>query len=93
MIHVVEPAAAVDKELLAGEGTPRTQSETVLAEEKMQALADASRDGRLKITSGIRRGVATHEIVKAAEELDQIGNGGVSKDFLLTFGSLVEPLG
>ena len=70
MIHVVEPAAAVDKELLAGEGTPRTQSETVLAEEKMQALADASRDGRLKITSGIRGGVATHEIVKAAEELD-----------------------
>ena len=36
----------------------------------MQALADASRDGRLHITSGIRRGVATHEIVQAAEELD-----------------------
>ena len=70
MIHVVEPAGAVDKELLAGEGTPRTQSETALAEEKMQALADASRDGSLHITSGIRRGVATHEIVQAAEELD-----------------------
>ena len=70
MIHVVEPPAAVDKEPLTGEGTPRTQSETALAEEKMQALADAFRDGRLKITSGIRRGVATHEIVQVAEELD-----------------------
>ena len=71
MIHVVEPPAAVDKEPLTGEGTPRTQSETALAEEKMQALADASpRDGSLHITSGITRGVPTHEIVEAAEELD-----------------------
>ena len=71
MIHVVEPAAAVDKELLAGEGTPRTQNEAALAEEKLQVLAAASpRDGSLHITSRIRRGVPTHEIVKAAEELD-----------------------
>ena len=70
MIHVIEPAAGVDAEPLAVEGTPRTQSEGALAEEKMQALAEASRDGSFHITSGIRRGVATHEIVQAAAELD-----------------------
>lgn len=70
MIHVIEPAAAGDVDPFASEGTPRTQSETALAEEKMQALADAYCDGRLKITSGIRRGVATHEIVQTAAELD-----------------------
>jgi nucleotide-binding universal stress UspA family protein len=70
MIHVIEPAAGVDVTPLAVEGTPRTQNEGALAEEKMQALADASRDGTFQITSGIRRGVATHEIVQAAEELD-----------------------
>ena len=71
MIHVIEPAPVAGVETLPGESTGhRTQDELALAEEKMQALADASRDGRLKITSGIRRGVATHEIVKADEELD-----------------------
>jgi universal stress protein A len=71
MIHVIEPAAVVGTEPLAVEGMPGAQNELALAEEKMQALADASsRDGSLHITSGIRRGVAMHEIVKAAEELD-----------------------
>ena len=70
MIHVIEPAPVPGMEPLAGEGMPRTKDELALAEEKMQALAEASRDGRLNITSGIRRGVATHEIVQAAEELD-----------------------
>ena len=65
MIHVIEPGP------VAGESTPRTQDELALAEEKMQGLADGSpRDAHLDITSGIRRGVATHEIVQAAEELD-----------------------
>jgi universal stress protein A len=71
MIHVIEPAPATGLEPLAVEGMPRTQDELALAKEKMQALADASpRDAHLHITSGIRRGVATHEIVQAAEELD-----------------------
>ena len=71
MIHVIEPGPVAGAELLAGERKPRTQDELALAEEKMQALADASpRDTQLDITSGIRRGVATHEIVQAAEELD-----------------------
>ena len=67
LIHVLEPAA----EPLAVEGNGNTQNELVLAEEKMQALADASpRQGNLYITSAIRSGVATHEIVEAAKELD-----------------------
>ena len=71
MIHVIEPPAVVCVEPLAVKGMPRTQSETALAEEKMQTLADASpRDGSLHITSGIRRGVPTHEIVTAAAELE-----------------------
>lgn len=71
MIHVIEPARAVDTEPFAVEGMPPTKSESALAEEKMQALAEASpRDAHLHITSGIRRGVATHEIVQAADELD-----------------------
>jgi universal stress protein A len=71
MIHVIEPAPVAGLEPLADEGMPRTQDELALAEEKMQALADASpRDAHLRITSGIRRGVATHEIVEAADELD-----------------------
>jgi universal stress protein A len=71
MIHVIEPAGVLDTEPLAVEGMPPTKNELALAEEKMQALADASpRDGNLHISSGIRRGAATHEIVQAAEELD-----------------------
>ena len=71
MIHVIEPAAVPGLEPLAGERMPQTQDELALAEEKMQALAEASpRDAHLHITSGIRRGVATHEIVQAADELD-----------------------
>ena len=71
MIHVIEPPPVAGVEPLPDESTPRTQDELTLAEEKMQGLADASpRDGRLRITSGIRRGVPTHEIVQAAEELD-----------------------
>jgi nucleotide-binding universal stress UspA family protein len=71
MIHVIEPAPVVNTEPFAVEGMPRTKNELALAEEKMQALADASPgDGNLHITSGTRRGVATHEIVQAAEELD-----------------------
>lgn len=70
MIHVIEPTGVVDRESFAVEGIPQTKNELALAEEKMQALADASRDGSLHITAGIRRGVATHEIVQAAEELD-----------------------
>ena len=71
MIHVIEPAADAHVEPFAAEGMPRTENELALAEEKMQGLADASLgDGSLHITSGIRRGVATHEIVQAAEELD-----------------------
>jgi len=71
MIHVIEPAPVAGAEPLAGERTPRTKDELGLAEEKMQVLADASpRDAHLHITSGIRRGVATHEIVQAADELD-----------------------
>jgi universal stress protein A len=71
MIHVIEPAAVVDTEPLAVEEMPRTNDELALAEEKMQALVDASpRDWNLRITSGIRRGLATHEIVQAADELD-----------------------
>ena len=71
MIHVIEPAPGAGTEPLAGERMPQTQDELALAEEKMQTLADASpRDAHLHITSGIRRGVATHEIVQAAEELD-----------------------
>jgi nucleotide-binding universal stress UspA family protein len=69
MIHVIEPA--IDTELLGGKGMQSIQNELALAKEKMQALADDSpRDTRLHITSGIRKGVATHEIVQAAEELD-----------------------
>jgi Universal stress protein family len=56
MIHVIEPAPAVDTESLAVEGTLQPKREAALAEEKMEALADASRDGSLHITSGIRRG-------------------------------------
>jgi universal stress protein A len=71
MIHVIEPRPVAHVEPLGFEGMPRTQDELVLAEEKMQALADASpRDAHLHITSGIRRGVATHDILQAAEELD-----------------------
>jgi universal stress protein A len=70
MIHVIEPAGVVETEQSGVEGMPQTQSEAALADEKMQALADASRDGSLHITSGVRRGVATNEIVQAAEELD-----------------------
>ena len=71
MIHVIEPAPVAGAEPRAGGSMPRTQDELALAEEKMQVLADASpRDGSLHITSGIRSGVPTHEIVKAAEELD-----------------------
>ena len=71
MMHIIEPAGAVETEQSGVEGMPRNRSELALAEEKMQALADASPpDGNLQITSGIRRGVATHEIVQAAEELD-----------------------
>ena len=37
----------------------------------MQALADGSpRDGNLYISSAIRKGLATHEIVEAAKEFD-----------------------
>jgi len=68
MIHVIEPVGATEP--VIAEGTPRSQNEAALAEEKMQTLAGASRGGRLHITSGIRRGVATHEIVTAAKELD-----------------------
>jgi universal stress protein A len=69
MIHVIERAPVAGAEPVADERMP--QDELALAEEKMQALADASpRDGNLRITSGIRRGLATHEIVQAAEELD-----------------------
>ena len=46
MIHVIEPAPVAGVETLPGEGMPRTQDELALAEEKMQALADASRDGK-----------------------------------------------
>lgn len=70
MIHVIEPAPVTDAEPLALERRRRNQNELALSEEKMRALADASRNGNLNITSGIRRGVATHEIVQAAEELD-----------------------
>jgi universal stress protein A len=71
MIHVIEPRSVADVEPLRFEGMPQTQDELALAEEKMHALADASpRDGNLRITSGIRRGLATHEIVQAADELD-----------------------
>ena len=71
MIHVIEPPPVAGAEPLPDERTPRTQDELTLAEEKMQGLADAPpRDARLRITSGIRRGVPTHEIVQAAEELD-----------------------
>ena len=71
MIHVIEPAAVVDVGPVAAEGMPQARNELALAEEKMQALADASpRDAHHRITSGIRRGVATHEIVQAADELD-----------------------
>jgi nucleotide-binding universal stress UspA family protein len=67
MIHVLEPAA----EPFAVEGLGNTQNELVLAEERMQALADGSpRDGNLYISSAIRKGVATHEIVEAAKEFD-----------------------
>lgn len=67
LIHVIEPAA----EPFAVEGNGNTQNELVVAEEKMQGLADASpRQGNLYITSAIRTGVATHEIVEAAKELD-----------------------
>jgi universal stress protein A len=71
MIHVIEPAPVTGVEPPAVEEMPRTQGELALAEEKMQGLAKASpRDAHLHITSGIRRGVATHEIVQAADELD-----------------------
>ena len=71
MIHVIEPAPVIRAEPLAGERMPQTQDELVLAKEKMQALADASpREAHLHITSGVRRGVATREIVQAADELD-----------------------
>ena len=71
MIHVIEPAPVAGAEPRAGESMPRTQDELALAEEKMRALAEASPcDAHLHITSGIRTGVATHEIVQAAEELD-----------------------
>ena len=71
MIHVIEPARVLDTEPFAVEGKPPTKNELALAEEKMQTLADASpREAHLQITSGIRGGVATHEIVQAAEELD-----------------------
>jgi nucleotide-binding universal stress UspA family protein len=71
MIHVIEPPPVAVLEPLAAERKPRTQDELALAEAKMQALADASpREAHLQITSGIRRGVPTHEIVQAAEELD-----------------------
>jgi nucleotide-binding universal stress UspA family protein len=71
MTHVIEPAGVVQAEQSGVEGMPQNRSELALAEERMQALADASpRDAHLHITSGIRRGVATHEIVQAAEELD-----------------------
>ena len=69
MIHVIEPAPLAGAEPVADERM--SQNELALAEDKMQALADASpRDAHLHITSRIRRGVATHEIVQAAEELD-----------------------
>jgi universal stress protein A len=70
MIHVIEPAGIVETEPSEGEERPRNRNELALAEEKMQALTDASGDENLHITSGIRRGVATHEIVQAAERLD-----------------------
>ena len=71
MIHVIEPRPVADAEPLADERMPRTRDELALAEEKMQALTETSpRDAHLHITSGVRRGVATHEIVQAAQELD-----------------------
>jgi universal stress protein A len=70
MIHVIEPAPVAEVEPLEGKRMPGFRDEVALAEEKMHALADASRDGSFHITSGIRRGVATHEIVQAADELD-----------------------
>jgi universal stress protein A len=71
MIHVIEPAPVPGVKPLAGERMPGAQDELALAEEKMQALADGSPgDAYLHITSGIRKGVPTHEIVQAAEELD-----------------------
>ena len=71
MIHVIEPAAASLIEPFLADGMPRPQNEVASAEERMHALAaDSRNNGNLNIKSGIRRGVATHEILQAAEELD-----------------------
>lgn len=67
LIHVIEPVRGTDFSTVAkGDNT-----ELVVAEERMQALADAApREGNLYISSAIRSGVATHEIVEAAKQRD-----------------------
>lgn len=67
LVHVLEPlmtSAATDASCSA-------QDRLVHAKEKLQALAETSpRSGNLYVTSTIRAGVPTHEIITAAKEFD-----------------------
>jgi len=61
LIHVLEPPA----------DSKQVENEVRRAEEKLQELAGTSpRTGSLYINSTVRSGVATHEIVEAATQLD-----------------------
>lgn len=72
LTHVLEPHAASGKsERFAPEVAPSAQDEWAMAEKNLQALASSAPvSGNLYITSALRRGVATHEILEVAKEFD-----------------------
>jgi universal stress protein A len=72
LTHVLEPHVASGKsERFAPEIAPSAQDEWAMAEKNLQALASSAPvSGNLYITSALRRGVATHEILEVAKEFD-----------------------
>ena len=69
LLHVLEPETPLT---LAGRPAAAAFSEEELAdtEESLRALADSAETTGINTRSIVRTGVATHEIVEAAKELD-----------------------
>lgn len=72
LTHVLEPQTARgENERLTPEVALFAQDEVAMAEKNLQALASSAPvSGNLYITSALRRGVATHEILEVAKEFD-----------------------
>jgi len=69
LLHVLEPETPLT---LAGQPAAAAFSEEELSdtEESLRALADSAKTTGINTRSIVRTGVATHEIVEAAKELD-----------------------